>query len=296
MKKFLSLILIIAFFVAGAAVAMGEEVYHDYVGFLARLQTTPEEFFNMMKKAWATSGWTIIGGDHSTSQAKFYDSLVLMQMALSAGEIEEMILPDFVAEYIVKNNPDYSICCVSNSGRMSLAFGFLKKNNELAYKWNAALLSMRNDFTMSNLIQKYIKAPLEKNDPSYEYIYGGKKLKEKNPYEVKFQEFKGAPVIRVAVTGDLPPIDFFTPDGMPAGYSTAILAEIGKRLKLNIRLVPVTTVARTAALVSNRVDVVFWYEVGKNFDYQYDAPKDVILSEPYYSWDTFLHIRFKDGD
>lgn len=265
---------------------------NDYVGFLTRLKTTPEEFFMMMKKAWATQGWVIEGGDHSTSKAKFYDSLMLMQMALNAGEIDEMILPDFVAEYLLKINKDYEPCCMSDSGPMNLCFGFLKENQQLKNQWNAALISMRDDFTLAGLYQKYVANFPE--DTSYGYIYGINKNKQKDKNTIKFEHFKDAKTIRVAVTGDLPPVDFVKEDGMPAGYSTAVLAEIGKRLRANIRLIQVNAGARTAALVSERVDVVFWYEVNKSLEYQPDVHEDIILSEPYLSWNKFIHLKFSE--
>ncbi|MBR1486213.1 MAG: transporter substrate-binding domain-containing protein [Synergistaceae bacterium] len=266
----------------------------DYVGFLTRLKTTPEEFFMLMKTAWSTTGWVIEGGDHSTSKARFYDSLIMMQMALNAGEINEMILPDFVAEHLLKLDKRYAPSCISNSGPMNLCFGFLKENQALANKWNFALNSMRNDYTLAGLEQKYIKNFPE--DSSYDYIYGINENKKRNQNKIKFEYFKDAPAIRVAVTGDLPPVDFVAEDGLPAGYSTAVLAEIGKRLHLNIKLVQVNAGARTAALVSERVEVVFWYEVHKNSAFQPDVNEDIILSEPYLSWNKFIHLQISSED
>ena len=289
MKKILFLVLVFCIFSCNIAFA---EENQDYVGFLTRLKTTPEEFFMLMKTAWATKGWVIEGGDHSTSKAKFFDSLMLMQMALNAGEIDEMILPDFVAEYLLKISKNYEPSCISSSAPMFLSFGFLKENKTLADRWNAALISMRNDFTLSGFADKYIQNFPQDN--SYDYIYGIDKTKNKNPNAIKFARFDGAPVIRVAITGDLPPVDFVAEDGMPAGYSTAVLAEIGKRLHINIQLVQVNAAARTAALVSGRVDVVFWYEVNKSFNFQHDVDDEIILSEPYLSWSKFIHLRFSE--
>ena len=287
MKKFLCLIFAL-FFSVNAAFAAG-----DYVGFLTRLKTTPEEFFMQMKTAWATKGWVIEGGDHSNSEAKFYDSLMLMQMALNAGEINEMILPEFVAEYLVKIDKRYAPSCISNSGPMNLCFGFLKENQALANKWNFALISMRDDYTLAGLEQKYIKNFPEDN--SYDYIYGIDKNNKQKNNKIKFEHFKDAPTIRVAVTGDLPPVDFVAEDGIAAGYSTAVLAEIGKRLHVNIKLIQVNAGARTAALVSERVDVVFWYEVHKNLAFQPDVDENIILSEPYLSWNKFIHLQFEEN-
>ena len=62
----------------------------------------------------------------------------------------------------------------------------------------------------------------------------------------------------MAVTGDLPPMDYVGPDDQPAGFNVAILSELSRRIGKNIELVPVTAAARAMALASNQVDVVFW--------------------------------------
>ena len=286
MKKIL-FALILCVILAGSAVADT-----DNVGFLTRLKTTPDEFLNLMRNSWATQGWAILGGDHTTSKAKFYDSLTQMQMALSRGDIDEMILPDYVAEYLLKTNKSYVPCCMSDSGRMDLCFGFMKDRTKLRELWNTALRSMKNDYTLSGLFQKYVKnfPP----DDSYDYIYGISKRQRKNEKRVLFESYPDAPTVVVAVTGDLPPVDFIDESGMPAGYSTAVLSEIGKRLRVNIKIIQVDTASRTAAIVSGKAGVVFWYETGKSFEAQQDAPEDVILSEPYLEWNTFMHLRFDE--
>lgn len=247
-----------------------------------------------MKKTWAINGWIITGGDHSTSLAKFYDTLMMMQMALSRGEIQEMILPDFAAEYLVRINKDYSPCCISNSGNMALCFGFLKDNKALRDRWNSALRSMRADNTLAGFENKYIKN--FPKDTSYDYIYGIDKKKRDKENRIRFERFKEAETIKVALTGDLPPVDFTAEDGTPAGYSVAVLAEIGKRLHVNIVPVNISAGARTAALVSGRADIVFWYEVNESLETQPDVPDEVILSEPYLAWDKFIHVRFDEEE
>lgn len=53
-------------------------------------------------------------------------------------------------------------------------------------------------------------------------------------------------------------MDYIAPDGTFAGFNTAVLAEIGKRLNKNIEMVQVANVGRAAVLASGTVDVVFW--------------------------------------
>ena len=76
---------------------------------------------------------------------------------------------------------------------------------------------MKADGSLYTLVGKYI------------YDAGARE-----PEAVKFEKFEDARTIKVAVTGDLPPIDYIAPDGKPAGFNTAVLAEIAKRLKFNV--------------------------------------------------------------
>ncbi|MBQ7733835.1 MAG: transporter substrate-binding domain-containing protein, partial [Synergistaceae bacterium] len=114
------------------------------------------------------------------------------------------------------------------------------------------------------------------------------------PEAVEFRDFENIDTkIKVAVTGDLPPIDFVNAEGKPAGFNTAVLAEIAKRLHVNIEIVNIDAGARAAALASKRVDAVFWFQFRKNVETQPDIPEGVVLSEPYYSWNEIISISKK---
>ena len=212
---------------------------------------------------------------------RFFDSLLSMQMALRSTRIDEIILPEAVGMYLVNNNPKYEIQFSLNMMPSTISFGFRKGNTELQQEFNGAIAAMKKDGTLAKLEKKYITE-----------LAG-------EPEQVKFTEFKGAATIRAAVTGDLPPIDFIAADGRPAGYNTAILAEIGRRLKKNVRLISVDAGGRSAALASERADVVFWYRNTEGLKVprkvkvkgrMKDSADGVILSSPYYEWDTDLAI------
>ena len=213
---------------------------------------------------------------------KFYDSLMTMQMALRSAMVDEIILPEAVGMYLVRNNPKYDIYFSLNMMPSTIAFGFRAGNVELQKEFNSAIAAMKKDGTLAKLERQFITE-----------LAG-------EPEVVKFTEFKGAQTIRAAVTGDLPPIDFIAADGRPAGYNTAILAEIGRRLKKNVRLISVDSGGRSAALASERADVVFWYrntegiktpkKVKVRGGVIRDTNEGVILSSPYYEWDVDLVI------
>ena len=83
-------------------------------------------------------------------------------------------------------------------------------------------------------------------------------------------------------------------DGKPAGFNTAVLAEIGNRLLRNIELVDVDSGARATALTSKQVDVVFWsiVPVSEIIPSDTDKPAGTVLTEPYFK-DKIVHMTFK---
>ncbi len=118
--------------------------------------------------------------------------------------------------------------------------------------------------------------------------------KGKTPPKVEIPMTDGAPTIKVGITGDLPPLNYVSADGQPAGFNTAMLAEIAKRLGRNIEVVDIDSGARATALSSNFIDVVFWAIVplGKELPIDLDKPEGIELSTPYFS-DSVAHIRLK---
>ncbi len=250
------------------------------LGMLSRAREVLENIGGVEKTRTQTmvSIWGLFVPEHKqTTTLKLYDNLASILMALQAGEIDEILLTKPTAEYIISMNPEFEICCAQRTAGSYLAFGFKKLDGMIFQrKFTTAIRNMRKDGTLDELTRRYCANP------------GQDSLEA-----VKFDEFPGAETVRVAVTGDLPPMDFIAEDGTPAGFSTAVLAEIGRRLKVNIKTVHVDTGARTVALMSGRVDAVFWYQFLKGTDYQPDAPEDVIFSEAYYDWDMFLHVRKK---
>ncbi len=272
MKKLLLSLLIVGLIAAsafGAGLKMGS---------LTQQNMTPEEFAEFIKSQEINFfGWKIMNTPHSFDDSfTYFDSLTAMMMALHSGKIDEAALPEPVAEYIANTSPSSEICCALHSRTTHIAMGFRndEEGQKLCSMVNGALASMTADNKMRILKSKYIGVP-------------GKTL----PHAEAFTEFPGAETITVAVTGDLPPLDLIAPDGTPVGFNTAVLAEIGKRLGVNIKLLNIESGARTSALMSGRADAVFWYQVWDNVEKQPDAPSGVLLSVPYYDWDMFMHLK-----
>ena len=305
MKKFLcASLLILAFASIALAAAPGSDVAHT--GVLTYLGTTEEEFQRGLDDLCkALNPFIPEDGNFPEDELSefdefqgflsslvrqrrlvhFYDSLLSMQMALRSGKIDEIALPECVGLFLIDRDPRCEILFSLHMEPSSISFGFRREDTALQKEFNGAIAAMKKDGTLAKLEKKHI---LE--------------LGSKEPGAAAFQTFKDAPVIKVAVTGDMPPIDLIAANGKPAGYNTAVLAEIGRRLKKNIRLISVDTGGRSAALASQRADVVFWYRSTEGMKVPQklkgnpmkgvmkDSLEGVILSAPYYEWDTDLII------
>lgn len=248
------------------------------MGFLTKLNITEDEFEDAMIKNRKAKGWQLLDFRHDDDdEVAFYDSLMEMQMALTRGDIDEAALPKPVAEYVLNTNSEFTVSSVEHVSALYLSCGFSeKRGSALRDKFNKALSAMKDDGTLSELHEEYL------SDPG-----------EEDPDPVKIEHFDGAGVFRVAVTGDIPPIDFVAEDDSPAGFNTAVCAEIGRRLHLNVEIIDIDAGARAAALASGRVDVVFWYATAEDTKRQIDVPDGILLSEPYYKLDKFLFIKKK---
>ncbi|MBQ9594999.1 MAG: transporter substrate-binding domain-containing protein [Synergistaceae bacterium] len=252
------------------------------VGHLAKLNMTPEEFKAFSNNGIANGRIAVFLASEISEQHEivhlFYDSFLSLQMALNAGEVDEVALPEAVADYVLNMNDGYKVASIVRTYPSTLSFGFRKDDDPaMLNRFNEALLAMKADGTLAILREKYI------NDAGFS-----------EPEPVEFRDFENIDTkIKVAVTGDLPPIDFVSPEGKPAGFNTAVLAEIAKRLHINIEIVNIDSGARAAALASKRVDAVFWFQFRKNAETQPDIPEGVALSEPYYTWNEILNIAKK---
>lgn len=281
MKKFLCALVMVLVF---APASFAKDSHR--VGMVERLNTTPQEFSSMIASA---DHVVILANNPVRPSFSFYRSMNQMIMALNAGEIDEILMPESVADYFLNVNPGYTVNCVVITPKdpYLLSFGFNADHKELCASFDKAITEMKRDGTLVNLQARYIlgtdTAVMEERHITNPDL--------QNIPPVTFRNFPGAPEIKAAVTGDMPPIDYIAADGSAEGFNAAILAEIAGRLGLKVKLQNIESTARAAMLSSGRSDVVFWFEHKRGGGTKHDVPEGVILSEPYYQFDTFYHLK-----
>ena len=267
MKKFVIAGVMLAVF---AAIASAEVVGSLNIGGMGNLDT---EARSQMMLAHVFDA--ALSAERTS--VKYYDSLTLMQLALGKKEISAVVTPDFVGEFMLRSNSEYLLRgFLITKMPTALALGFLKEKSDLCSRFSKAIQDMEAEGKIGLLLRDYLTGPSANNPPA-----------------VKFEHFDEAETITVALTGDIPPIDYVDASGKPAGFNTAILAEIGRRLHLNINTITLDTASRVPSLTSGRADAVFWFQIFEGYDVQPDVPEGVITSTPYYGWNKAVLIGKK---
>ena len=244
------------------------------MGMITSLNASEQKIDEVLKLASEKSGLKLV--PHTTT---FYKNLSTMQMGLESGSVNEISTYESVAKYLLAKNPKMELVpqhVMSLSD--SFCFAMRKSDESLKKDIDKAINAMKKDGTLDKLVKQYITDANADDPPA-----------------VEMPKFDGAETLKVAVTGDLPPLDLVLADGKPAGFNTALIAELAKRINRNIEIIDIDGDARASALSSNRADVIFWaiIPVGDDRAKDIDTPEDAILSEPYFT-DKITHIKIKN--
>ena len=249
--------------VAEDAASSGAVQKYGDIGRLSKLNITEDELNEVLKDIMV---------DSICNRYVFYDTMNDMIMALNRDDIVALETDQNTVRYIASRN-DHIVDRPPYMNPNMLIFCMLLRgeDTELRDQISACITEMNEDGTVEALKQTYI-----------EDVIAGKE-----PEAIEPQIFQDAKTIRVAVTGDRPPMDYISASGEPLGFNTALITEVAKRLEMNIEMVSVTCAARGVALASGVCDIVFWMEVGDfenwegaNFE---DQPENTVVTEPYMS-------------
>ena len=214
------------------------------------------------------------------SRYRFFDNLNSMIGALVSGRIVGMALDEFTAEYLLSRTEEYAIYNPPETvPSYNLNFSMLLREADVALRdrISEAIEAMKADGALDALKKQYID----------EVIAGAE------PEAVVPEVFEGGETLKVAVTGDRPPMDYFSDAGEPIGFNTALVSEVGRRLGMNVEFVSIDTAARALALESGMSDVIFWMEAGdfgnwENADVE-DQPEGTVVSTPFLTG-AFTHV------
>lgn len=268
MKKFLVLICAACLLIGGCG---SDKVQR--IGMI-EYENVTEEAFNKQRKKIAEEQHEDLDFEYI-----FFKNMTSMLLALKSGQIDYMSTYEGVAKYLVKNNSDLEYEPLSPELTDVFCCAMRKEDTNLKEEFDKAILKMTRDGTLTKLVKKYIA----------EFYF------DQTPPIIEMPRFYNDSVVKVGVTGDLPMLDYIRPDGIPAGFNTAVLAEISRLIGRNFIIVQIDSGARAAALASGEVDVIFWAVVPQMEELiplNVDKPDGVILTVPYFS-DKNVHVKLR---
>ena len=269
MKKLLSLMLSTVLLLTAVSALAEAAPLTLKVGELTYLNsdsTSRTELLDQVRGIAVQKGAGYLFGNAEALEMVEFDNLNSMQMALDAGQIDAMVLYSSVGNYLAAvtgkysagaqgpipgatgtidlSSPNVALTVFITDAMTGTDFSFMmrEKDAELRDEFDQAITAMLEDGVLAALAAMLWESG--------------------EPAAVEMPMIEGAETIKVGVTGDLPPFDFIDASGKPAGYNTAILAEISKRINKNIELVSIDSASRALALTSGSIDVVFWARVG----------------------------------
>jgi|GEM_PF-3097208 len=218
-----------------------------------------------------------------------YDDVNTMLLGLKRGDFQLGYVPSTLGRYIVSRNEDINFIEITEEtiqktaeelgqtlhpvelgggmGDLCYRMATLPERTELRDLLNGAILALRDDGTLDQLQAEYIDKIIDGKDPE----------------SVDMPKHDDWETIRVAVTGDLPPMDFVSSDGKTAGFNVAFLSAVSEKIGCNIELVPMNTGSRLINLTSGAVDVIFWTAIPAQEGWNAEITEEIILTEPYFT-------------
>lgn len=194
-------------------------------------------------------------------ETKFSTSLNSMLLELNAGRLSYFNIPKCTAEYITKSDKNLNFV----DGNAAFKFRMATRPEDVAIRdeINSAIESLKVYGELDGIIEKYI------TNASGE------------PVENSLIANPDGDTYMVGITGDLPPMDYVAADGTPAGFNVALLNAIAEIKGCNFEVVQVDAAARTVALTSGKIDIIFWIGCLETEGYVPES-EDMLLTESYY--------------
>ena len=263
-----------------------DQTVHDAtstrIGIISKLNASEEAYNNYLKKLEEVAKNPGIKLAH---YYQYHESLQSLTMGIDSQTIDEINTYRSVANYFVARNPKFEILNHTVNMFDNFCCAVRQDDTALLENLNSAIVSMKEDGTLENLTKTYITDLKMDEDPP----------------AVQIPNIEGAETLKVGVTGDLPPLDLILANGTPAGFNTAMIAEISKRMNKNIEIVQISSAARATALQSGKIDIVFWVTLpGESGDKSeltvssrnIDVPDTLAVTDAYFE-DEIVHIGLK---
>jgi len=166
--------------------------------------------------------------------------------ALKTRRVDGMMTTIETSKFLISADNKLNILPDNRKMQSGLAMILRKTDETLLNELNMAIGVLSENGTLVKLYEQYIS---------------GVTVNALAQTPAQLPEISGAATILVGINGDLPPYDYISADGRPAGFNVALMSEISRVLEKNIKFVTIPSEARYSALLSSarRMDLFFWF-------------------------------------
>jgi len=166
--------------------------------------------------------------------------------ALKTRRVDGMATTIETSKFLISADDRLGILPDSLGMKGGLAMILRKADDALLNELNRAIGLLQENGTLERLYAQYIT---------------GVTVNALAQTPAQLPEIPEAQTILVGINGDLPPYDYISADGRPAGFNVALMSEISRILEKNIKFVTIPSEARYSALLSSarRMDLFFWF-------------------------------------
>lgn len=205
---------------------------------------------------------------------KQYNNLTSMVLDLNAKNVEYLLVPTSVANYLKEQDDSLTVAPGGAGVPTEIRMAVRAEDTELHELLQEGIQTSREDGSLDDLIDTYITNVSVKTDA-----------------DTAQEEAETTYV--VGVTGDLPPMDYVDADGTPAGFNVALMDAIAEKMDVSFSFVQVEADARLSALSSGTIDVIFWYGNVQGYTTERD---DLLITDEYYLDDISYVTKYFDMD
>ena len=270
MKKLFACLMVLVLCTAMVTACLAEQ---GEIGILTQLGVSEDELNENLKD--------ILFNVMPFSGFKYFETFNSLISALNSGTIEAIEADEYVSSFLFSRMEGFTRYIPDGLPEYRAGYSMLLREDDVELRdlISGVILEMQEDGTLEALKAQYIDDVVAGNEPE----------------AVVPEHFEGAETLRIALTGDRPPMDYFSADDEPLGFNTALVTEIAKRLQLNVEFVSVDAGARAVALASKTSDVIFWSEVGDFNNWEKanaeDQPENTIVTPPYLTGTLYYIVR-----
>jgi ABC-type amino acid transport substrate-binding protein len=162
--------------------------------------------------------------------------------ALIAGRVDMVNTTTLMGAFTASSNQLVELYDLKDPYVAPVKMLLLSSNTELLGTLNKAIASLKADGTLDSLKATWLKG-------------GPSDIPSGAPTSVP--AIAGAKTITVGLSGDMAPLDYVLPNGLPTGYNVAVMSAVSKAANVNVELVVMPYNQKFTALKSGRIDLYF---------------------------------------